>query len=319
MFIKRGETAAWVLSIVGVAESTYYERKKRERSKPPAEVLHTEDSKVQAVKRCGRPIPGYSLTLDGERVSDEQIEEWLMEFIAGEEHIYGYEKLTICLREQHRLRINKDKVYRLCKKLDILQPQRRVMPKHPRRLALTREITSPNQLWECDIKYGHVDGIGRFLFILSFFDVYDKSVVGQYRGPTCEGKHLVQTMEQALKSRGLDPQRDGTGPIIRSDNGPQFVSRVFEEACERLHLIHERIPPNSPNKNAHIGSYHSQLERDLLRRNEFATFEEAYAAIDAYLEFYNERRIHRSIFMMSPARFLRAWQLKQTKQLVVKV
>lgn len=40
----------------------------------------------------------YSWSEDRQRVSDEQIKEWLMELAAGEENAYGYRKLAICLR-----------------------------------------------------------------------------------------------------------------------------------------------------------------------------------------------------------------------------
>ncbi|WP_240422015.1 integrase core domain-containing protein [Paenibacillus periandrae] len=87
----------------------------------------------------------------------------------------------------------------------------------------------------------------------------------------------------------MNPKENGVGPVIRTDNGPQIVSHVFEEECGALQFIHERIPLKCPNKNAHIESYHSQLERDLLMKSEFASFEEAYDALDRYLEFYNNR------------------------------
>jgi hypothetical protein len=48
-----------------------------------------------------RPVPGYSLSKDGQPVSDEQIKEWLSERIAAEEAAYGYRKLTVCLRRNH--------------------------------------------------------------------------------------------------------------------------------------------------------------------------------------------------------------------------
>ncbi|RYD05544.1 hypothetical protein N752_09365 [Desulforamulus aquiferis] len=63
----------------------------------------------------GRKIPGYSLTSTGKPISDEQIKEWLMELIAGEESIYGYRKLTRCLQRQYGLVVNKKKVYRFVK------------------------------------------------------------------------------------------------------------------------------------------------------------------------------------------------------------
>ncbi|MFD2511192.1 hypothetical protein [Halalkalibacter alkalisediminis] len=35
----------------------------------------------------GRPAPGYSITKDGKKISDEQIKEWLLEEIEGDEII----------------------------------------------------------------------------------------------------------------------------------------------------------------------------------------------------------------------------------------
>ncbi|WP_425464860.1 transposase [Paenibacillus piri] len=60
-----------------------------------------------------------------------------MELITGDESIYGYRKLTLCLKRQYGLIINKKKVYRLCRELDILQPQRRKRIHYPRKLAIT--------------------------------------------------------------------------------------------------------------------------------------------------------------------------------------
>jgi len=62
--------------------------------------------------------------------------------------------------------INKKKVYRLCKELNLLKPQRKLKPRHPKKLSRNREITGPNQLWEADIKYGYVYGEDRFFFVL---------------------------------------------------------------------------------------------------------------------------------------------------------
>ncbi len=99
-----------------------------------------------------------------------------MELIAGEEHIYGYYLLTQCLRDQHQLIINHKKVYRLCDELDILQPQRRKIVHHPRRLARNHNITGPNQLWQLDIKYGCVAGRDQFFFVADMIDVFDRKI-----------------------------------------------------------------------------------------------------------------------------------------------
>lgn len=97
-------------------------------------------------------MPGYSCTQDGKPVNDEQICEWIMELLADEyTSAYGYRKLTKVLRRQHRLVINKKKVYRLCKQMNVLRPQRQIKCRHPKRLSNNRVITGSNQLWETDL------------------------------------------------------------------------------------------------------------------------------------------------------------------------
>lgn len=243
-------------------------------------------------------------------MSDEQIKEWLLELVEGEEHVYGYKLLAQCLRNEHGLVLDKKKSYRLCKELGILQKQRKPTFKHPRRLAKNHLITGPNQLWQIDIKYGYVTGRDRFFYVFSILDVFDRVIVGHYRGPRCEAKNICETLVRALESRlhEGDPL-----PIIRSDNGPQFVSALFGDTCESLNLVHERIPPKTPNMNAYIESFHSLMERDLLTKEEFETFEEAYAAIDRYMDFYNHRRMHSSLKRLPPLTFA-SWVAKLEDQ-----
>jgi putative transposase len=188
-------------------------------------------AELKPIHRVGRPAPGLSYTVEGKPVSDEEITEWLMEFIAGEGAAYGYRKLTVLLRRRHKLVINKKKVYRLCKRMNVLRPQRKLKNKHPRRLANNRLITGSNQLWETDIKYGWIAGEYRFFFIMSIIDVFDRAIISYHLGLTCEAKHLVQITQEALMKRQLFGKLKEEKPFIRSDNGPQFISHLFEDAC----------------------------------------------------------------------------------------
>ncbi|WFA85504.1 hypothetical protein [Paenibacillus amylolyticus] len=42
----------------------------------------------EAVHRVGRPASGLSYTQEGKPISDEQISEWIIEFLAGESANY---------------------------------------------------------------------------------------------------------------------------------------------------------------------------------------------------------------------------------------
>ena len=289
-WIQLGYAIKTVLKIVGILEATYYARRKNQ-GKPK-------------VYNGGRPIPGYSMKKDGQPVADEQIKEWIHEYLADEEAAYGYRKITVCLRRDHGLQINKKKVYRLMKEENLLHPQREKQRKYPRKLANNREITASNQLWEMDVKYGFIAGEQRFFFLLSLIDVYDRSVIDYHIGLSCKGKHASQILQRALWRRQQFEHQER--PVIRTDNGPQFISHIFESSCETFRVEHERIPPKAPNKNAHIEAFHSILEKECLERHEFESYRQAYETVTNYLLFYNQRRIHGSLYDLSPVEFKQA-------------
>lgn len=269
---------------------------------PRSSYYYHKNGKVAEKKVSeGRPAPGYSYRKDGVRVADEQIEEWLMELISGDGYNYGYRKLTLELKRVYRLIINKKKVYRLCKKLGLLRAQRKIKAKYPRKLARNRVITASNQLFEGDIKYGYIAGEDRFFFIQSFIDVYDRSIVAYHIGLHCEAQDVVWTLQQALLKRQLFDVSEK--PVVRTDNGPQYISNAFETACESFGVEHERIPPRTPNMNAHIESFHRILQDDCLSLYDFETYGEAYEAVTKFMTFYNERRMHSSIHDLAPAEF----------------
>jgi putative transposase len=296
-----GYETATVLRITGLNPSTYYYA-----------IARNDEEKIE---NGGRPVPGYSYTNEGKKICDMQIKEWILTLIEGECFAYGYYKLALELRRTYKLVINKKKVYRLCKEAGVLRPQRVVKSKHPRRLARNRTVTASNQLWETDIKYGYVVGEDRFFYVQSIIDVYDREIIDYHIGLHCEGEDAAATLVRALIRRNLFGS--GTKPVIRSDNGPQFVSNKFEDKCEEIEVEHERIPCKTPNKNAHIESFHRILEDECLGRWEFESYEEAYEAVLEFMQWYNHRRIHRSIFNMSPIEFHNATLKGMVHSLVV--
>jgi len=259
----------------------------------------------------GRPRTDFSYSLDGKKISNDQIKEWLCELVCGDGFPYGYKKLTAALVEDYFLVINHKKVYRLCKELNILKPQRIIRPKHPKRLAQRIEVTGPNQLWEMDIKYGYIHGEDRFFFQLSIIDVFDRCVIDYHLGLTCTAKDACRVLRNALKKRDIKPGMNM--PQVRTDNGPQFISNLFREVCRKLGVIHERIPVKTPNMNAHIEAFHSILEDDCYSRNQFKSYAEVYEQVSWYMDYYNQRRRHGSIKNMAPEKYHQAIMSKFIK------
>ena len=284
--------------MVGLSHSTYYYRLKH----PPGAPNH----------RGGHLVTTTTCTVDGKIISDEQVKEWLCELICDEGESYGYHKLTWALRRKYHLIINKKKVYRLCKELDILRPQRKLKVKHPKRLARNREITVSDQLWEIDIKYGYIAGENRFFYVMPIIDVFDRVIVNYHIGLNCTANDAARTLQAAMFKR----QVYGTDDlVIRSDNGPQFISHHFEYSCIGFEIEHERIPCRTPNKNAHIESFNAILEEECLSRYEFQSYAEAYDTVSQFIKNYNAVRLHSSLKYHTPNE---AYQLLQQNALSIK-
>lgn len=149
-----------------------------------------------------------------------------------------------------------------------------------------------------DIKYGYIHDEDRFFYVLSYIDVYDRSIIDYHLGLSCKAEDATITLKRAMIKRDLHNKE--TDLIIRSDNGPQFRSFHFQDICKELEVEHERIPYATPNKNAHIESFHRILEDECLSRYEFKSFAHAYKIVSEFMKAYNKVRIHSAIGYISP-------------------
>ncbi|MDR5566940.1 integrase core domain-containing protein [Paenibacillus larvae] len=160
-------------------------------------------------------------------------------------------------------------------------------------------------------------GEHRFFFLMSIIDVFDRVIITYHHGLSCEARDLVQITQEALMKRQLFDKANK--PVIRSDNGPQFISHRFAQACERFEIVHERIPPKTPNKNAHIESFHAILEIECYQRHEFESYKQAYEIVNGFIHNYNHNRIHGSIYDMSPYEYMDAVRKKAVEPKTIKV
>lgn len=278
-----------VLKFARLSKSTYYYHM-------------ASDNKVKAKpQNLGRPIVGYSLSDNGLKVCDEEIKEFIMEAIQADAFYYGYHKITHHLRREFNMIINHKKVYRLCRELKILKKQRVIKPPVRSRISVNRTVKKSNELWEADIKYGYIIGEDKFFFVLSIIDVFDRSIIDYYMGYSCTGSDAASLLRRSLIKRSLFDSE--SKPVIRTDNGPQFISHVFENGCVEINVYHERIPNKTPNKNAHIESFHRIFEDECLGVYEFESYGDAYLEVSRFMKRYNTNRIHSSLKYKTPNEF----------------
>jgi len=138
---------------------------------------------------------------------------------------------------------------------------------------------------------------GRRIKIWPIVDDYSKRCVSVVIDRSITGKDLVEHFERLPKL----PRR------LRSDNGPEFQSRVLLDwiGSKNGLIEHEFIQPGKPMQNAYIESFNGRLRDECLNENVFTDLDDARRKIGAWLEEYHSIRPHSSLGMKTPEEFER--------------
>ncbi len=110
----------------------------------------------------------------------------------------------------------------------------------------------------------------------------------------------------------------GVAKYIRSDNGPEFVSRAVCQWLEASGCQTLFITPGSPWENGYIESFFDKLKDECLNRAAFGNGWEAQAIVENWRQEYNNYRPHSSPGYLTPVEFTRRYyeknQVTEVKQ-----
>lgn len=243
---------------------------------------------------------------NGDWVSNQTVVESIKEILGGEFVCYGYQKVTVELKKAH-YKINHKKVYRLMDENNLLLGKI-IRTSGKRQWVKYRKIvaTRPMEYLCLDIKYVWVQGEGRYYFLLTILDVYTRKNLLWILQRSVRKMDVIRMFMQLDKTYGIK------GVNIRNDNGSQFIANQVREFLRQSEVNQEFTHIATPQENAYIEAYHSLLQKEVIDRFEFESYYETKLTITAYVNFYNNRRIHRGIQFKTPQQ---VWDEYQTTNL----
>jgi putative transposase len=162
---------------------------------------------------------------------------------------YGYRRIQVFLARRG-FTMSADRAYRIWKKARLQvprrRPRRRVATGRPRPLPATRA----NQVWAYDFVFDACAN-GQQLKCLTVIDEFTREclaidVAGSIRSP-----RVIETLAKLISTRGVPKH-------LRSDNGPEFVSRAV---LRWLHEAGVETAPIDPGK-----ALAERIERELQRK-----------------------------------------------------
>lgn len=243
--------------------------------------------------------PSNETLFKNEMVNETHVLSSVKTLLSHEFLCYGYLKISKQLKIDG-YSINKKKVYRLMKTHQLLKPQRIKTTGKRNFIKFRKPIAeAPLTYFEMDIKYIYIPEERRNAYLLSVIDVFSRKVIGHIFKRSIK-KIDVINLWQSLKTDLTDLKKI----TIRSDNGSQFIANDVRGYFYYHGIKHEFTNIATPEDDGHIEAFHSILEREFLRRNDYYSFDEMKAAIARFMKCYNEERLHGSLNYKTPQQFI---------------
>jgi len=212
---------------------------------------------------------------------------------------YGYRKMTAVLRYQHSMVINKKRVRRYMREMEIygLSPSpnlsKRLHKKYQYPYLLRGlKIERANQVWSIDISYCRMKN--GFMYMVAIIDWYSRYIVGYGLSNTLEKGFVIETISEAI-------QRHGRPEIMNSDQGTHFTSKDYIELLKRNGIRISMDGKGRALDNQRVERFFRSYKWEKLYLQECETGRQLRQLSKEYIEYYNTKRPHQSLGYQTPA------------------
>ena len=207
---------------------------------------------------------------------------------------YGYRRITALLRDQG-WQVNHKRVERIWRREGLKVPMKQ--PKRGRlwlndgsciRLRPERK----GHVWAYDFVACRTED-GRAIRMLTVIDEYTRECLAIRVARRIRSDDVIHTLTELFVINGA-PEH------IRSDNGPEFTSKMVRGWLERVGVKTLFIEPGSPWENGYNESFNGKLRDELLNREIFYSLREVQILTERWRREYNTIRPHSSLGYRPP-------------------
>lgn len=207
---------------------------------------------------------------------------------------YGYRRIHIFLaRRGHQM--SPDRAYRLWQLAGLQVPRKR--PR--RRVACCRPRPVPaleaNHVWAYDFVFDACAN-GQQLKCLTVIDEHTRESLAIDVAGSIRSGRLIEVLTKLVSEHGAPK-------YLRSDNGPEFVSKAVLKWLLQSNIDTALIDPGKPWQNGADESFNGKFRDECLSLEWFRNRTEAKIVIENWRRHYNEVRPHSSLSYQTPVEF----------------
>lgn len=149
-----------------------------------------------------------------------------------------------------------------------------------------------NVCWSMDFMTDALIGGIKFR-VLNVIDDYNRKAIGIASAFSMPATFVTRQLEQWCYIHGY-PE------MMRTDNGPEFISKHFQDWAATHNIQLRTIQPGKPAQNGFIERFNKTFRQDILDANHFYSLQEVQYSSNAWLVEYNTIRPHEALGNLAP-------------------
>ncbi len=162
----------------------------------------------------------------------------------------------------------------------------------------------PNQTWSIDFMHDALKS-GRTFRTLNIIDDFARDLLAIEIDFTLPSMRLIRVLNRLIEQYGKPNQ-------IRSDNGPEFISKATQDWAKENQIEWQFIKPGKPQQNAYIERFNGTYRTEILDAHLFNSINEVKNITEIWIKKYNNQRTHSAIGHLPPTTFKQQWQARQS-------
>lgn len=217
-----------------------------------------------------------------------------MRQLAGQYPRYGYRRIQVFLGRAGFV-MSADRVHRIWRKCGLQVPRKR--PRRRPAVSRPRPIpaTGANHVWAYDFVFDMCAN-GQQLKCLTVIDEYTRECLAIDVAGSIRSGRVIEVLSKLVSVHGAPK-------YLRSDNGPEFVSRAVLRWLAQANIDTACIDPGKPWQNGSNESFNGKFRDECLSLHWFKNRIDAKMLIETFRREYNEIRPHQSLGKLTPHEF----------------
>jgi putative transposase len=207
---------------------------------------------------------------------------------------YGYRRIRIFLGRDGDA-MSPGRAYRLWRLAKLQVPRKRGRKRVAASRRRPQTPAAANQVWSYDFVFDHCAN-GQRLKCLTVTDEFTKEGLAIDVGARIRSTRVIEVLSRLVSNRGAPA-------FLRSDNGPEFVSRALLSWITEQGIRTALIDPGKPWQNGVGESFNGKFRDECLSLEWFRSRAEATVVIETWRRHFNEVRPHSSLGYQTPAAF----------------